>query len=201
MFEKLSKMLKIFKFAAESKLKDGTSIYIDGDLSEGTKIFVITSEGNLPLPDGTYELEDGMMISVEGGVITGVQEPVGEEETVEVEQSEEVVEPVVDEVETEVKEDDEEEVEEIDVDKKIKDLSELVNELLNRLKILEGSSADLSKQNDELKKQNENFSKQIGDFQKKLENTKGAEPIKKKVETTSFNYSNKRLQALKSFNG
>lgn len=80
MFEKLSKMLKIFKFSATSRLKDGTSLFIDGNLEEGTKIYVITSEGNIPLPDGTYELEDGMMIAVEEGVITSVQEPVGEEE-------------------------------------------------------------------------------------------------------------------------
>lgn len=88
-----------------------------------------------------------------------------------------------------------------DLQSKVNSLSDLVNDLIKRVDAIEGSSSDLSKQNEELKKQNEKFSSQIGEFEKKLENTKGAEPIKKKVEESAFNYSNKRLQVMKNFNG
>lgn len=199
MFEKLSKMLKIFKFSASSTLKDGTAIFIDGDLSTGSKVFVETTEGNIPIPDGTYELEDGFMITVESGVITEIEEP-KEEETPPGEE-EEVIEQETEEEESVEKEEEEEEtINDETILEKVEVLTNMVNELLARIESLETLSSDISKENEDLKKQNENFSTQVEEFKTKLGNTPGAEPIKKNVElSTEKKYSNKRLQALKDF--
>lgn len=203
MFNKLSKILKIYKFAAQGKLKDGTEIFIDGDLTAGTKVYVITGEGNLPLPDGTYELEDGMIITVMDGAITDIQDAV-------VEPEQPVDQPVDQQMETE--DNDEQDLEtdveneddtELSVDDKVNLLTEQMSEIMKRIEALESSNADLSKENEDLKKQNENFSKEVDEFKLKLEKTNGADPLKKKVvnEDTTYNYSNKRLQALKNFKG
>lgn len=200
MFQKLSKMLKIYKFAAAAKLKDGTDIFIDGDLSAGTKVYVVTSEGNLEMPDGSYELEDGLTIVIEEGVITEVKEPVeepeGEEEEVEAKED----------PEKEVKAEEETPAQEPEKETETDEISEKIfnklNDLLSRIEKIEKSNTDLSKINQEMKTQNENFSKQIDEFKTKLEKMPGAEPIKKRVEEKSTTITpNKRLQVLKNLNG
>ena len=54
----------------ETKLKDGTVIYYEGEMPvEGIEVWVIPSDGteNLPAPDGVHELEDGTKIEVYQG--------------------------------------------------------------------------------------------------------------------------------------
>ena len=201
MFDKLSKMLKIFKFAANAVLKDGTEILIDGNLDIGVNIYVVTADGDQPLPDGEYELGapyEGYIVVVEGGVISNVLEPV-EDEPVEDTPEEAPVEAEDEETETPT----EEPTDEISLEDQIISINEKLTSILERLEALELSNADLSKENEELKKQNENFSAQVDGFQKKLEITNGAEPIKKKtdVDNTSAFISQssnvRKLQALK----
>jgi len=196
MFDKLSKMLKIFKFAANAVLKDGTEILIDGNLDIGVNIYVVTSDGDQPLPDGEYELGapyDGYIVVVEGGVISNVLEPVEDE-------------PVEEEAPVEAEDEEaptEDPTDEISLEDQITSINEKLNSILERLEALETSNADLTKENEELKKQNENFSAQVDDFHKKLEGTNGAEPIKKKTDTentsvfVSQSSNVRKLQALK----
>jgi len=90
--EKLSGLVS--KFNAEptteqtfidAKLVDGTIIRYES-LEVGLPLMVIDETGNeLPAPDGEHELEDGTMITVEGGIITEVATK--EEEAPEVEEA------------------------------------------------------------------------------------------------------------------
>jgi len=77
--EKLSGLVS--KFNAEptteqtfidAKLVDGTIVRYES-LEVGLPLMVIDEAGNeLPAPDGEHELEDGTMLTVEGGIITEV---------------------------------------------------------------------------------------------------------------------------------
>ena len=71
MIEKLIKLLKI-KLEGELVLKDGTPIIVDGDLAVGANVSVQSPDGVIPLPDGSYELETGQIITVEGGTIKDI---------------------------------------------------------------------------------------------------------------------------------
>jgi hypothetical protein len=68
-------------------LVDGTVIEWEGELAVGTAIFVQTGEGLIPAPDATHELENNMLVTTEGGVVTEIVEV-----EVEVAPEEEVVE-------------------------------------------------------------------------------------------------------------
>jgi hypothetical protein len=59
---------------SELTLKDGTKVMIDTDApAVGSKVDVVTDAGNVPAPDGEYDLEDGSKIVVVGGIITEVK--------------------------------------------------------------------------------------------------------------------------------
>jgi len=85
---KLLKMdfAKIEKFES-AKLKDGTEIMWDGDLSEGAALMVVTDGNQMPAPDAVHELEDGTMITTVGGLVTAIE---GESVKKEVETPEEM---------------------------------------------------------------------------------------------------------------
>lgn len=71
---------------ASATLVDGTVISWDGELSVGTAIMVETGEGLIPAPDATHEVEGGMLVTTEGGIVTEIVEPETEVE-IEVETS------------------------------------------------------------------------------------------------------------------
>lgn len=84
----IKKLMKQFGFFNEEKfldvkLVDGTQLKVDGESLEiGAKVMVITEEGEIPAPNGEYELEDGSKIEIAEGVISevkGIEEPVTEE--------------------------------------------------------------------------------------------------------------------------
>lgn len=60
----------------EYKTPDGTVLKVDGELSVGNSVMVVTEDGEVPAPDGQYILEDETKFYVEDGVITKI----GEEE-------------------------------------------------------------------------------------------------------------------------
>jgi hypothetical protein len=66
----------------EAVLKDGSVILYDGELGVGVPVFVRTEEGDIEAPNGDYDLEDGRLVVVEGGLVVevkGVEEEVEEE--------------------------------------------------------------------------------------------------------------------------
>jgi hypothetical protein len=67
----------------EATLVDGTIISWDGELAVGTAIFVQTGEGLIPAPDATHEVEGGMLVTTEGGIVTEIVEVEEEVEVVE----------------------------------------------------------------------------------------------------------------------
>lgn len=73
---------KIEKFES-AKLKDGTEIKWDGDLSEGTAIMVVTDGNQMPAPDASHELEDGTKVTTVGGLVTAIKGNEDDEKEVE----------------------------------------------------------------------------------------------------------------------
>lgn len=68
---------------ASALLVDGTEIQWEGELAVGTALFVVTNEGAIPAPDATHEVEGGMLVTTEGGLVTEIVEPAEEEVVVE----------------------------------------------------------------------------------------------------------------------
>jgi hypothetical protein len=58
----------------EATLVDGTIISWDGELAVGTAIFVQTGEGLIPAPDSVHQVEGGMLVTTEGGIVTEIVE-------------------------------------------------------------------------------------------------------------------------------
>jgi hypothetical protein len=119
---------------AQMKLADGVTVIEFDSLEAGKDIFVVTENGNIPMPMGEYELEDGNILVVsEDGIIgevkpkeTEVEQPEQEVE-VEVEASVEKVEaPIKKTVETSSKETYFSEIEELK--KEIANLKEQLKE-------------------------------------------------------------------------
>lgn len=79
MIKQLLKLLKI-KFAGEIPLKDGTLIRVDGDMTVGATVYVQSPDGEIPLPDGDYELESGEILSAKDGKIEAIVDVVDTEE-------------------------------------------------------------------------------------------------------------------------
>jgi len=74
---------------AQMKLADGVTVLEFDSLEVGKEIFIVSENGNVPLPIGEYELEDGQMLEVyEDGIIGEVaakeeeQPPMEEKEPV-----------------------------------------------------------------------------------------------------------------------
>ena len=72
---------------ATATLVDGSIIEWEGELAVGTAIFVQTGEGLIPAPDAVHEVEGGLLVTTEGGIVTEIVEPT-EEVEIEVEAAE-----------------------------------------------------------------------------------------------------------------
>jgi preprotein translocase subunit YajC len=60
----------------EAKLKDGTIVQYEGELNVGTKLNVIDAGGTIEAAqDATHELEDGTLVTTEGGFVTDIKVP------------------------------------------------------------------------------------------------------------------------------
>ncbi len=53
----------------EATLADGTQISYTGKLAVGTAVMVITEQGEAPIPDGEYEMEDGSSFITKKGKV------------------------------------------------------------------------------------------------------------------------------------
>jgi hypothetical protein len=63
----------------EAVLADGTIVAWQGELAEGTPLFVVAEEGQTPAPDGRHELSDGSYVTTAEGVVTEIESAAAEE--------------------------------------------------------------------------------------------------------------------------
>ena len=71
-YKKIKEALGLLKFN-EDTLADGTMIATDGEFVVGAQVNVVAADGSQnPIPDGSYTLSDGTIITVMAGVITEV---------------------------------------------------------------------------------------------------------------------------------
>lgn len=69
---------------AQMKLADGVTILEFDSLEVGKEVFIVSENGNVPLPMGEYELEDGNILEVyEDGIIGEVKSKEEEAEPIE----------------------------------------------------------------------------------------------------------------------
>jgi hypothetical protein len=141
---------------AQVKTADGEAIFDAEAFEVGQAVFIVTEEGNIPVPMGEYMLEDGMKIEVdEQGVIVEVS----------IEGEEEVVEEVIeakDEIEKE-----ETGMMESMPKKVVKSKTEMeesyFSKIETRLSAIEKANEDLKAVNVQLSAENEELKKQLAE--------------------------------------
>jgi hypothetical protein len=141
---------------AQVKTADGEAIFDAEAFEIGNAVFIVTEEGNIPVPMGEYMLEDGMKIEVdEQGVIDEVS----------IEGEEEVVEEVIeakDEIEKE-----ETGMMESMPKKVVKSKTEMeesyFSKIETRLSAIEKANEDLKAVNVQLSAENEELKKQLAE--------------------------------------
>ena len=141
---------------AQVKTMDGEAIFDAEAFEKDNAVFIVTEEGNIPVPQGEYMLEDGMKIVVdEQGVIVEVSAE-GEEEVVE-----EVIE-AKDEIEKE-----ETGMMESMPKKVVKSKTEMeesyFSKIETRLSAIEKANEDLKAVNVQLSAENEELKKQLAE--------------------------------------
>jgi hypothetical protein len=141
---------------AQVKTADGEAIFDAEAFEIGNAVFIVTEEGNIPVPMGEYMLEDGIKIEVdEQGVIVEVSAE-GEEEVVE-----EVIE-AKDEIEKE-----ETGMMESMPKKVVKSKTEMeesyFSKIETRLSAIEKANEDLKAVNVQLSAENEELKKQLAE--------------------------------------
>jgi len=119
---------------AQAELKEGTTIEADS-FEEGQAVFIVTEDGEkIPMPEGTYELEDGRKVEVNDSsmiVAIGTGEEAEGETEVEQEAKEEMEEKEKEEMSEEAEELKEDEKEEMtDMDKLREELRQYVREVV-----------------------------------------------------------------------
>lgn len=87
---------------ASLKTADGVEMKVEGELELEKEIYIITPDGEIPAPEGEFEMEDGLKVRIKEGLIEKLDYSKKEEETMEEHEEEE-------KLEEEVKEDLEEE--------------------------------------------------------------------------------------------
>ena len=166
---------------AQMKLADGVTIIEADSFEAGMEVYVVTPDGNVPVPVGEYELESGMILVVATeGMIEEIKEATAEEEVVTPQTPEEA--PSMAPVEAEA------------TDRQPKRTIESVVKEHHFSSEIETLKAELSK----LKEENETLSKEIEG--KKVElSTPAVEAISYNPENEAkvevFRYSSKRNQS------
>jgi hypothetical protein len=71
---KIAELLgKSFQTFGAYKTKEGAEFKVSEKMEVGSPIYVITPEGELPVMDGEYELESGMLLKVKEGIINAIE--------------------------------------------------------------------------------------------------------------------------------
>jgi hypothetical protein len=130
---------------AQKKTEDGTIVLDSENFAIGEPVFIVTEEGNIPLPAGEYILEDGSMIAVDDmGIIIEIGTKSGEETEVEIESQNE---PMKEQIEESMGG---------QMPKKIvKTKSEMEEQFFSHIKSLEARLAKIEMANVKLSEENE----------------------------------------------
>lgn len=70
---KISKLLGLYKFNSYKLANSEQELILEGELTIGEPVFVITDNGQLPIENGEYELEDTTKIKVEDGIVQEIK--------------------------------------------------------------------------------------------------------------------------------
>jgi len=170
-----TKEVKTEKFV-DAVLADGTAVQIEPALEVGAAVVVVLEDEVVPAPDGEHILEDNTVITVEGGLITAIQN------------AEEVEEEAVEELSTESTETATEReaktvIESIITEKKF-------TELVEKVENLEKESKFLKEENEALTALFNSNKKELGELFKELFAEPTQEPIKKQVNPLKRNKKN-----------
>jgi uncharacterized protein YuzE len=140
---------------AQVKTADGQAV-LEADAFEiGNTVFIVTEEGNIPVPTGEYTLEEGLKIKVdEQGVIVEVEAEGAEEVAEEVEAKDEPMKEETGMMESAPK-------------KVVKSKTEMeesyFSKIETRLSAIEKSNEDLKAVNVQLSAENEELKKQLAE--------------------------------------
>lgn len=66
---KINKLLGLYKFNSYKIKENGNEIITEGDLSVGEPIYIINKDGQIPAPDGEFELDDTTKITIKDGLV------------------------------------------------------------------------------------------------------------------------------------
>lgn len=67
--KKINKLLGLYKFNSYKIKESGDEIITEGDLSVGEPIYIINKDGQIPAPDGEFELDDTTKITIKDGMV------------------------------------------------------------------------------------------------------------------------------------
>lgn len=70
---KLKKILGLYNFNSYKVAETGGEIITEGALKVGEPVYIITKDGQIPSPDGEYELEDTTRIKIKDGNIQEIK--------------------------------------------------------------------------------------------------------------------------------
>ena len=140
---------------AQVKTADGAAIFDAEAFEIGNAVFIVTEEGNIPVPTGEYMLEEGLKIKVdEQGVIVEVETEGAEEVAEEVEAKDEPMKEETGMMESAPK-------------KVVKSKTEMeesyFSKIETRLSAIEKSNEDLKAVNVQLSAENEELKKQLAE--------------------------------------
>lgn len=146
---------------AQAELKEGTTIEADS-FEEGQAVFIITEDGEkIPMPEGTYELEDGRKVEVNDSSMivsigSGEEEKAEGEAEAEQEAKEEMEEKEKEEMSEEGEELKEDEKEDMtDMDKLKEELRKYVREVVMEAMQEKEGKAEMSSEEGEAKPEEE----------------------------------------------
>jgi hypothetical protein len=67
--KKLNRLLGLQTFNSYKIKENGNEIITEGDLSVGEPIYIINKDGQIPAPDGEFELDDTTKITIKDGLV------------------------------------------------------------------------------------------------------------------------------------
>lgn len=66
---KINKLLGLYKFNSYKIAETGDEILTEGELQVGEPIYIINKDGQIPAPDGEFELEDTTKVTIKDGLV------------------------------------------------------------------------------------------------------------------------------------